>query len=206
MILLLFVLNLAISIVNAIGCGRSWNESRAAGGMPHFLNWCAAIMAAAGFTWCYLLVVGLAGATVPIEHDDGTTAPYLTMAQVEVFFDLGYLVIIGPILGSGIVLLLHSWRVAWESRTIADVGVSSYNMLANGYNIYSAIRQVPDASRSVTSFFNSKDDNGKGLVLLLVVASVFAGVFTTYLIIRIVARNTAKERSCRLQMQEAARS
>jgi hypothetical protein len=202
---LVFVLNLFISIVNAVGCGKTWNESRAAGGLPHFLNWMAATMAAVGFTWCYLLIVGVVGASVPVEHDDGTTAPYLDMAQVQALYDLGYLIIIGPLLGSGTVILLNSWRVTWERRTIADCGISVYNTMAHAHNIYSAVSHVPGTYRSVAGFFDSKEKNGKGAVLVLVVLAAFAGIVTTYLIIHAVARSTSKYRSLRLQMLESTK-
>jgi hypothetical protein len=202
MILLLFVLNLAISILNAIGCGRSWNETRGSGGLPHFLNWCAAIMSASGFTWCYLLLVGFGGASWPVHHDDGTTSPLLTVEQLQVFFDLGYLVIVFPILGSGLALTLAAWRAAWERRTLANYGVASWDTFAMIYNVQSALHQVPRATGSVFDFFNTKGkDQDKTMVLALVIAAALAGVFTTYLIIRSVAQSTARQRVLDLHMR-----
>ena len=200
---LVFVLNLVISVLNAVGCGKTWNESRAAGGFPHLLNWSAATMSTVGFTWCYLLIIGFVGASVPFEHDDGTTAPYLTLVQVRVFFDLGYLVIIGPLVGSGTAILLNSWRVSWERRTIANCGISVYNTMAHAHNLYSAAEHVPGAYSSVSSFFDSKDKKGQGTVLVLLLLAAFAGVVTTYLIIRSVARSTSTARSLQLQLLEA---
>ncbi len=37
---------------------------------------------------------------------------------------LGYIVIIFPVLGSGLVLTLHSYIRAWRQRNIIDAGVA----------------------------------------------------------------------------------
>jgi hypothetical protein len=204
MILILFIINLVISILNAIGCGRSWNETRGSGGLPHFLNWCAAIMSASGFTWCYLLLVGFVGASWTVHHDDGTVATLLTIEQLQDFFDLGYLVIIFPVLGSGLALTLSAWRAAWERRTIGTYGVAAWDTFAMIYNVQSALRHVPRASESVLGFFSAKGsgkDQEKFTVLVLVIATALAGVFTTYFIIRSVARSTAQERALSMQLR-----
>lgn len=121
--LILLPINFAISWFNAWSCGKSWVETRAVGGFAHFLNWCGAIMSASGFTWCYLLVFGFMAANVPVtDEETGISAPLLTMEQVGVFFDLGYLVIIGPILGSGIAIMVNSWRYLWQRRSLANGG------------------------------------------------------------------------------------
>ena len=201
MILLIWVLNFVISWFNAWMCGKSWTETKHVGGMPHFLNWCGAIMAASGFTWCYLVIIATVGANWQVEQDDGTMAAYLTAEQLTAFCQLGYLLVIGPILGSGTAITIHAWRVAWERRTLGSGAVAAWDTFAMVYNFSSALRHVPSALSGVGKFFGSgnSDSDGKGKVLALVILAALAGIVTTYLIIHYTAKNSARDRSFRIQ-------
>jgi len=209
MIAILWIWNFAISWLNAWGCGKTWTESRVAGGMPHFLNWMGAIMSASGFTWCYLLVLGWFGASIPFEQDDGSSAPYLTQEMLDVFLDLGYLVVVFPIIGSGLAITVHSWGVFWRRRSIGDGALALYNSYAEFHNVVGALRHVPSAWDNVAGLFSggsssSSDSKGKGglIVVLLVAVAALGGVLTTAAIIRSVARNTAQARSHREDFAE----
>jgi len=202
MILLLWVLNFGISIFNAWACGKTWTESKHAGGLPRFMNWCGAVMSASGFTWCYLIIIGFFGSVIPIiKNDEGVRETLLTPEQLHVFMDLGYLVVIFPILGSGLAITVHAWGVFWRRRRLADGAVAAYDTFAMIYNISSALRHVPRAGASVFDFFlggsdssSSSDSKGKGLVLLLVILAVAGGILTTRWIILSVAKSTAANR------------
>jgi hypothetical protein len=202
-ILLLWVWNFAISILNAWICGKTWNESKHAGGLPRFMNWCGAVMSASGFTWCYLLVIGFFGATIPIiKNEEGVRETLLTVEQLHVFMDLGYLVVIFPILGSGLAITVHAWGVFWRRRRITDGAVAAYDTFAMIYNISSALRHVPRAGGNVFGYFfggsssdsSSSDSKGKGLILLLVILAVAGGILTTRWIILSTAKATAANR------------
>lgn len=203
MIFLIWVLNFAISWLNAWGCGKSWNETKHVGGVAHFMNWMGAIMSACGFTWCYLLIAGFGGAAIPIEQDDGTMAPLLTQDALKAFMELGYLVIIGPILGSGLALTIHSWAAYWRSRSLGDGVVAGWNSFAQVYNTVSALEHVPDAASGVASFFKGEKKDGKVLVVALVICAALGGILTTYAIVRTTARNTARERALKYAAEVA---
>ena len=200
MIFLLWLINFVISWFNAWGCGKSWNETKTVGGFPHFLNWMGAIMAASGFTWCYMGIIAVIGANYQVEMDDGTYQAYLTMAQLQAFCDLGYMLIIGPILGSGLVITLHAWRVAWERRTIGNMGITAWDTFAMCYNVGNALHNVPRAGLNLADFFKG-DNDGKGKVIVLIIMAALGGIVTTYLIITSTAKATAKARGFRLQYQ-----
>lgn len=205
-VVFLLALNFAISWLNAWGCGKTWTETRHAGSVPHFMNWMGAVMSACGFTWCYLLVFGFIAAQVPITNEEtGLSAPLLTMEQVSMFFDLGYLVIILPVIGSGLAITVHSWGVFYRRRSLGDGLVAGWNTLAQVNNLYGAVQHVPLALDNVTGFFGSKssgDRDAKGLVGLLAVAAVLAGIVTTATIISYVSKSTALTR--RMRAEEAA--
>lgn len=200
MILLIWIVNFIISCFNAWGCGKTWNETKYNGGMAHFMNWMAAIMSASGFTWCYLIIIMFFGSQIPFEHADGQIYPYLTAQSAAAVANLGYLVIILPILGSGLAITIHTWGIAYRNRTIGNIALGGYNSFAQIYNTYGAIKHGSTAFGSTFNFFNSKN-NDKGKVLLLVALAAIGGILTTYIIIKKTAEHTAKERSFKYQLE-----
>lgn len=201
MILLLWVLNFVISWANAWGVGKTWTETKAVGGPAHFMSWMGATMAAVGFTWCYMVILGFVAMNVPetVLSDDGDpNAMLLNPEQASVFFDLAYLVIIFPLVGSGMAITTHSWGVFWRRRSLANGVTAGWNTYAQIHNFYHAVEQVPRAMGNVGSFFggsSSSSDDGKGkIIIALVVIAVAGGILTTWAIIRHTARETARAR------------
>lgn len=198
MILLFWVINFAISGLNAWACGKTWIESKHAGGVPHFLNWCAAIMSAAGFTWCYLVIIGGVGTLIPIEAEDGTTSPLLSGDAAQAFADLGYMLVVFPIIGTGLALTVHSWGVFWRRRNFANGLTAGWNTYAQVYNIVGSFEHVPRASRGIGDFFGGDSkDRAKLWVLLLVAIAAIGGCLTTRAIILSTSRGTAFNRRMR---------
>jgi hypothetical protein len=195
MLLFVFVLNFAISWLNAWGCGKSWNETKHIGGIAHAMNWAGAVMSASGFTWCYMVIGALIGQVVPVEQDDGTSAPLFSQEMVGWFCDLGYVVIIVPILGSGIMITMHSVVVAWKKRTFGNIAGAGYNVFAQVYNISSAVRHMPEAVGGVGKLFESVKDDKKGgiTVVVAVIVACLAGILTTYTIIQRTAARVRED-------------
>lgn len=205
MIFLVWILNFVISWFNASSVGTVWDSTKARGGAPHFMSWMGAVMAASGFTWCYLIVIGLLCSVLPmsmfIEAEEGAapvTGMLLDGASLEAFYNLGYMVIILPILGSGFAITVQAWRAIARkkasARTAGDYAIVGWDTFAQVSNTYSALRNVPGALDSIGGFFDSgssgssssgdKDDWAVLLVVALVVFSVGAGILTTYSIIQ----------------------
>lgn len=202
MIVVVWFVNMLISWFNAWGCGKSWAETRSAGGMPHFLNWMGAIMSASGFTWCYTILACLLGGG--ITHTvDGKVVPYLSEAQVQAVAGMGYMMIILPVLGSGLAITLHSWGVFYRRRSFGSGGIAAWNTFAQVSNMYSAAQDIPKVWDMLGDFFGGKskssdsDSNGSKLVILIAVCALLAGILTTYAILTSTARATARERSLR---------
>ncbi|TRO38586.1 hypothetical protein EQ832_12090 [Pseudomonas sp. ALS1131] len=173
----LLLINLVISWWNAKVCGTFWSESKALGGFPRLLMWCGAIQSAIGFSM--VILFGLVFTSLGLG--------YLTPKAAEAAFSLWYLAAIFPCIGTGIVITVHSWAVAWRERNWQSMGAAAWNTFATGHNIYSA------ASGGVSSAFSKVGDLFKGndskegaaakLVILLVVVAILGGVLlTTWLI------------------------
>jgi hypothetical protein len=159
------------------------------------MNWMAAIMSASGFTWCYMVIAALLGTVIPVKDSHGEYHPLLTPEMLKAFCDLGYLVVVLPILGSGLAITIHSWGVFWRRRNFSSGATAGWNTFAQVYNFYGAARHIPEAGIGVKDFFGGKsDDKSKAIVALLVVGAVIGGILTTWAIIRSVAKSTAYNR------------
>jgi hypothetical protein len=185
-VVLVWLLNLGISIWNAYAVGQAWVETKHAGGWPRFMAWMGAIMSACGFTWCYMLLLALIAFWVD----------WLTTRQIEAMISLGYVLLIPGILFSGLMISIDSWAQAYRRRTVASFGTAAYNAFAQIHNTYNAISDMGQAFHGLAALFRGsgdrkgKDNDNSGallLVILLVLLALFGGVLTTAAIIRRVA-------------------
>lgn len=186
MIILLFflVLNFAISWFNAWSVGRSWAETRAAGGLARFFAWCGAIMSACGFTWCYLVALVLINQAIPTKY-------HLPDKYMEATFRLGYLMIILPIIGSGLAITVQSWMYFWRRRSFGNGAIAGWNTFADVYNIYQASKAIPESLDFLGALWDSDDDSPIYLKIVIVLAglALLGGILTTTAIVRTTARN-----------------
>src|SRR5258708_12839718 len=110
MIFLLLILNFAISWFNAWSVGRVLVESKMIGGFFRMTVWCGAIMSACGFTWVYIALLGLLAQSFQ----------WLPARYIQGIFSLGYLVIIFPLLGSGLGIAPSSSPQFWRHNTLIN--------------------------------------------------------------------------------------
>jgi hypothetical protein len=177
----LWVLNLLISVNNARCVGRAWVEAKHAGGVPRFMGWCVAIMAAIGFTWCISIVLGL-GAYALHWLDD---------QDIALFFDSTYVVVVPFLLFTGIAITIQSWAVAYRG-SVAQKGIAVYNTFATTFNTYHAVRSYGEALRHVLGAFGKVLSGSRRqpqaaavlLVAALVALAACSGSIITWLIIR----------------------
>lgn len=183
---LLIIINFLISIFNAWSVGKVWFETKAVGGWPRILAWSGAVMSVCGFTWVYMVLLG----------SIAFSAGKLDQEHLTAMFSLGYVIIILPLLGSGVAITINSWIAAWKRRTFTNMGVAGWNTFAQAYNTYNAVSAIPEALKGVFKVFGNtkggnKNDAMARLALLLVVIALLGGVLSTSIIIRIVAREHA---------------
>lgn len=191
----LLLLNFGISWFNAWSVGKSWIETKQAGGWPRFMAWCGATMSASGFTWVYVAILGI------IAQATGKVPP----KYVEAMFSLGYLTVILPIIGSGLAITAQSWAHFWRERNFGSGAVAGWNTFAQIYNIYEATSAIPAAFKSLGGVFGD-DDEDNGLLPLVIMAVVFAvlgGVLTTVAIVRRTARNHAGDLAVQQELRGA---
>ena len=176
---LLLIVNLGISWWNARVTGLDWVESKFIGGYVRFMCWMGWLMSALGFTWCYVMILAV------LAHGSG----YIDARQMEAAVSLGYLVVLPGILVSGLFIWTDSVVQAWHRRDLPSIGIATWNTFAEIHNVYSAVRGIGPALKSVGSLFSDADEDEAKIgviivVVLIVVAAVAAGFVTTELIRR----------------------
>jgi hypothetical protein len=204
-IVLVWLLNFAISLWNAYAVGKAWVEARAAGGWPRILCWAGAVMSASGFSWCYLIFLAFAGYKFEV----------ISETQFVVSLNLGYILLIPGVLLSGLVITLDSWARAFRQGGFLNYGMAAYNTYAQIHNTYHAITGFGQAFRSVRDYFtkeerSSRDRDRNGgwlLVILLVAVALAAGVLTTtYIITRVAGTSPLPPRPTPQQFEDSARN
>lgn len=186
---LLWVLNLGISIFNAVVVGKGWVEAKHAGGWRRFMAWMVATMAACGFTWCISIPLGVAA------H----LAGWLDARHLQLFFETTYIVIVPFVLTSGMAITIQSWARAYRG-SLADKGVATWNTFAQAYNTYQAVEgfgsAFGDVFGSLSDSLTKDEDSGAGamalLVLILVAVSAGGGILITMAIIKHYAGSSSK--------------
>jgi hypothetical protein len=173
-LLVVLVLNFGVSWANCMTCGRAWEESKAVGGFLRALVWCGAINAAIGFSSVIIFPLTLLAQKM---YPD-----VLKPEDVSVIFNLWYLTIIFPVLGSGLIITIESWNYAYRDRSIGNLGRATYNTLAQAHNTMGAINGMQPAFEAVGKLFSGKGDaQGKLILLAVVIVSLAlcAGIILT---------------------------
>lgn len=184
----LWCLNFGISWFNAWAAGKGKIDAHHKGGWPVLVHWATLTMSAAGFTWCYLVIAAVVFGSIPMGDPP---TPILGPTEVEAMLSLGYLVVILPILGSGLAITIDSWGHFYRKRTLGSGAVTAWNTYAQVSNAISAARNVPDAFGKALDAFDG-DGDSKGVVVLILVALALAGgIITTTVIYRASATTDA---------------
>lgn len=187
---LLLLINFGISWFNAVSVGKSWIEIKCSNNKwLKLISWCGAIMSGAGFSWVYIAVLGL------ITQAAGLLPP----KYVQVVFEMGYLAVIFPILGSGLALTIQSWAHFWRERSFGSGAVAGWNTFAQMYNTYEAISLIPEVINHLGGVIAGEDEDDEdsgpllAIAIMIVVFAILAGALTTAAIIRKTVRDHASD-------------
>lgn len=176
LVFLLLLLNFGISWCNAYVCGQSWIESKAIGGWIRLVVWCGAIMSALGFSSVFIAGIALGG----------VASGLLPLAVAEIAMSMWYLAVIIPVLGTGLIITIHSWQVAYRERDLLSIGTASYNTLAQAHNMVQAVDGIGSAIGTIAEGFESDDLPSAAMILAFLIAgvSILGGVLLTVVLIK----------------------
>jgi hypothetical protein len=173
-LLFVLILNFGVSWANAISCGRAWEESKAVGGTLRLLVWSGAINSAIGFSSVMMFPLTM------MAHN--LWPDILTNQDTRAIFDLWYLTIIFPALGTGFIIMIESWNAAYRTRSLSNMSRATYNTLVQTHNTMRSVDNFGSAFKSVGSLFSGKGDaRGKAILLMvvIVVLALCAGAILT---------------------------
>lgn len=189
LIVFLLLLNFGISWLNCYFVGKTWAESQVVGGWTRLVTWAAAVMGASGFVWCNTLVLGFLCSThvgiLPLKYQ-------LTDKYLELLFNLGYVLVVFPILGSGLAIWADSLKQAYKNRDGVSIGVAAYNTFAMAHNTYEAARFLPSVIDKIKDTLEDSDNKAALLTVYVALAlSVGGGVGLAYYVIHSTAVSVA---------------
>lgn len=194
----ILLLNVLISTWNCYAVGTAWKDTMAMGGwFNKMVLWSAVIQSGVGFSMPILIALSwgtvqyLTSGTLPeMSPEEGA-------AFMQAIFNLWYVAIIFPILGSGLAIWAHSLRMAYRRRDFASIASAGWNTFAQVHNMLSAINNLGGAFGNIGEFFG-KALSGKGdaraklviLAVILVIVSLVAGFMITFALVRYFANKT----------------
>lgn len=192
----IILLNVGISIWNCHACGKAWKDVHAIGSwFDKLLIWSGVIQSAIGFSLPLLL--GLTWVTTGVMAN--LKEPMLTPAEVtqiwEYVSSLWYVIIILPVLGTGLTITMYSIAHAMHARDFASMAIAGYNVVATANNVMHAVHDIGGALGNVGELFqDALTDSGgdaKGkialIVILLVALSIIGGFSLAFGLVRYFA-------------------
>jgi hypothetical protein len=193
----IWLLNFVISWWNAYVTGKIWLHTK--GSPIHFMTWMGYIMSMAGFSWCFLIPIGLGA-----NYFD-----FLTNHQLKLFFDLGYVILAPVICFAGLAITVESWMNAIRERTFLSTAVAGYNTFAQISNMVSMFENIGPAVDGVGELFSSSssdsDDAGPVmLIVLLVAAALVGGIVLASVIVVKTAKGEARRFSSEWKQRQNA--
>jgi len=165
----ILLLNVGISFWNARVCGLVWDESKVLGDWIRVVVISGAVQAACGFTMAiaFALVAVLAGAGA------------LTPRDLEFVVPLLYLAVGIPLIGTGLIILMHSWIEFFRNKTLVNAGVAVYNTIAMAHNISDAVNgfgpALKEVFKTIGGAADGDDNDAKAVVMGIVILLVALG-------------------------------
>ena len=178
MLMLFFIccINLVISFTNARSCGKIWCEAKSIGGWLRVLVWCGAVQSAIGFTSVYMVIAAFV--LTSIGKLDAQDLQYLS--------SFVYVMIIIPALGTGFIIMIHSWINFAREKSLGNFSVAAWNTFAEGLNAYRAYQSFGAAFEVVGKLFSGgsgRNRKNNANIIMLGIFVLLLGILTTATII-----------------------
>ena len=140
-------INSLISFANAYGAGAMLKQTNRLGGWPKVVNWASLVMAGSGWTWVTLTIITLIASAFQL----------LEPALLAAMFNVGFLFLIIPLVGSGFVLWAHSLIRFYKRRDLASGAVAGWNTFAQINNMVRIFQVLPELLESLVKVVTHKD-------------------------------------------------
>jgi len=180
----MLIVNFGISCFNAASVGKIWTESKQIGGGARVLAVCGYIMAIAGFTMVYSIILTyIVAYVVPMLG-------YLSADELsfllDIVSDLSYVLVALAIIPTGIIIWINSLISFWKRKSLRSGGIAAWNTFAMAHNVISASRNLPGAFKRIANTAKNVRGNAGIIVLaiLIVLCAILGGYFTASAIMK----------------------
>lgn len=154
LLVLVLLLNVAISVWNCYAVGSAWKDTMAIGGrFEKAVLWSAVIQSGIGFSMPILLVLAYGSVAYLTAGEEPVLTPTEGAEMMQVIFSLWYVAVIFPILGSGLAIWAHSLRIAYQRRDFASIATAGWNSFAQIHNMVSAVNNFGGAFGDIGELF-----------------------------------------------------
>lgn len=173
MIYFLILLNILVAWWNCYSVAQFWNAPTT--GFESALKWSAVIQSIAGFSIPFVMILTWIVTMI---------SPDMAAIVWENVMRLWYIAVIVPVLGSGFIIWAHSVREAIRERSVMNIGIATYNTVAQASNTFSFLSNIGNI---VGELFEDAEGMAFGIILLIaliVVVGLFASAFFTLWLIR----------------------
>ena len=191
MLLLIAViaLNVAIAWWNARVVGQCWNEREFMGWWMRAVLWSALVQSVVGFS-CLFAPISL-GIAVLLAQPTPEQTTYL----IKFAMSFWYVTIIFPVLGTGLIITIQSWKEFARDRSWCNAAGAGWNTYAMASNVYDASKSLGPALDVVMDGLSalatpSSDDDAKSAIVRLALAAILVSLLGSVLMTAwIVKRN-----------------
>ena len=109
----------------------------------------------------------------PIAHSIG----YVEVSVINIYLKGIYALIIVPVIGSGMIITIHSWIALYRDRSLSNLGTTGWNTLTTAYNTYYAVNSIRDSFEVIKTLLVDDDSNSEApsKIIFLVAITLLLG-------------------------------
>jgi hypothetical protein len=202
-LILILVINVGISWWNSYVVGTTWKDMVAMGSwFERGVLWSALIQAGIGFSMPLILILGYGATFLLTVGTDPALTPEQASQFIEAVFSLWYVLIIFPLLGSGLLITAYSIREAYQRRDFTSIAVAGWNTVAQIHNTISAFQHLGGAFGNVAEFFRealSGDSDIRAKILIAAAAIVILSLVGGFTLAIMLVKHYARKVESRME-------
>lgn len=204
LLILILILNVAISIWNCYAVGVAWKDVQTMGsGFDKLLLWSGIIQSGVGFSMPILLGLAYGSVAFLTNGESPVLTPDQGQQVLKAIFSLWYVAVIFPILGSGLAIWAHSVRAAYERRDFASIATAGWNTFAQIHNTIDVFQNIGGALGNVGDLFSGAlegdSDDAKGKVIIVVILIVLVALVGGFMIAFGLVRHFSRTSESRIE-------
>lgn len=187
--ILFFIINIVISVINAVSVGRNWTKVKSTRGMVKWSAYSVFTMSVLGFTQTYMIILlFLSPHILPLFGIYGMSQYVVQM----LFVDISFILIGMAVIPTGLLMWYQSALHFWKRKNFGNGATLAWNTFAQARNTVAVARGIPQSMRRIRENLSKQLESKNGVVIAIALISVavivLGGYFTTLAIVKKVDR------------------